>query len=182
MHQLKGLYGIAYSCSHAGISYCDDWYTLPYKSTYDNQQNKKSLQSVRSLGFNNIRTYYLDPNRDHTDFLLTCERNNLSVEIGISNNLLETRNVDQIKKLVQSIKQYKCIKIYTIGNEYFGSIDNIIFGIELLYTLDKTKYIMHSSIFDANFQLASKIYQRVNLYIYYDKIFILVYISYLCCC
>jgi hypothetical protein len=165
MHQLKGLYGVAYSCSHAGISYCDDWYTLPYKSTYDNQQNKKSLQSVISLGFNNIRTYYLDPNRDHTDFLLACERNNLSVEIGISNNLLDTRNIDQIKKLVNSIKQYKCIKIYTVGNEYFGSLDNIIFGIELLYTLDKTRYIMHSSIFDANFQSASKIYQRVPEYI-----------------
>jgi hypothetical protein len=165
MHQLKGLYGVAYSCSHAGISYCDDWYTMTYKSTYDNQQNIKSLHHVRSLGFNNIRTYYLDPNKDHTDFLLTCDRYNLSVEIGISNNLLDTRNIDQIKKLIQNLKQYKCIKIYTIGNEYSGSIDNIIFGIELVYTLDNTKFIMHSSIFDSNFQLTSKIYQRIPEYI-----------------
>jgi hypothetical protein len=165
MHQLKGLYGVAYSCSNPSISYCDDWYTMPYKSVYNNQKNKKSLQSVRSLGFNNIRTYYLDPNRDHTDFLLACDQNNLSVEIGISNNLLDTRNIEQINKLIQSIKQYKCIKIYTVGNEYFGSIDNIIYCIELIYTLDKTKYIMHSSIFDSNFNIAKQIYQRIPEYI-----------------
>ena len=93
MHQLKGLYGAAYSCSHAGISYCDDWYTLPYKNTYDNVSNKKSLQHLRSLGFNMVRTYYLDPNRDHTDFLTQCEKNNLSVEIGISNNLLDSESL-----------------------------------------------------------------------------------------
>ena len=59
MHQLKGLYGVAYSCSHSGINYCDDWYTTNYQSTYNNPANKKSLSQVRSLGFNNIRTYYL---------------------------------------------------------------------------------------------------------------------------
>jgi hypothetical protein len=161
MHQLKGLYGAAYSCSHAGISYCDDWYTLPYKNTYDNVSNKKSLQHLRSLGFNMVRTYYLDPNRDHTDFLTQCEKNNLSVEIGISNNLLDSRDVSQITKLISSIKRFKCIKIYTVGNEYFNSIDNIIFGIQLVYSLDSTKFIMHSSIFDQQFMSAKKIYQRI---------------------
>lgn len=165
MHQLKGLYGVAYSCSHSGINYCDDWYTMNYQSTYNNPANKKSLSQVKSLGFNNIRTYYLDPNRDHNDFLVACEKNGLSVEIGISNNLLETRNVEQIKKLIMSVKKYRCVKIYTVGNEYFGSIDNIIFGIELVYTLDNTKYIMHSSIFDQNFMSAKKFYQRVPEYI-----------------
>lgn len=161
MHQLKGLYGVAYSCSHAGIKYCDDWYTQPYKNTYDNLSNKKSLQHVRSLGFNMIRTYYLDPNRDHTDFLTQCEKNNLSVEIGISNNLLDSRDVTQITKLISSIKRFNCIKIYTVGNEYFNSIDNIIFGIQLVNSLDSTKYIMHSSIFDQQFMTAKKIYQRI---------------------
>lgn len=165
MHQLKGLYGIAYSCSKSNNKYCDDWFTEEYKSIYNNDTNIRSLQHVKKLGFNNIRTYYLDPNRDHTSFLQLCEQLKLSVEIGISNNLLDNRDINSIQKLVNSTKQYKCVQIYTIGNEYFGNIDNIIYGIEVLYSLDPNKYIMHSSIFDNNFNSAKNIYRKIPNYI-----------------
>jgi hypothetical protein len=165
MHQLKGIYGVAYACSNAAITYCDDWFTEQYKNVYDNPQSNKSLQNVKNLGFNNIRTYYLDPNRDHSSFLKLCDQLNLSVEIGISNNLLDNRDINSIQKLVNNVKNYKCVKIYTVGNEYFGNVDNIIFGIETLYSIDSTKYIMHSSIFDENFKTAKFIYNKIPNYI-----------------
>lgn len=164
MHKLKGIYGIAYSCSQKDNKYCDDWFTNNYKNIY-NSTNNRSLCHVRSLGFNNIRTYYLDPEKNHTDFLFACDNYNLSVEIGISNNLLDTRNIEQIKKLITPLKQHNCIKIYTVGNEYSGLLDNIIFAIELIYTLDNNKYIMHSSIFDNQFDTARRIYKRIPEYI-----------------
>lgn len=163
-HNLKGIYGIAYSCSNPNNTYCDDWYTDEYKNIFDSNQIK-SLSSVKTLGFNNIRTYYLDPNRNHNNFLNTCCKLNLSVEIGISNNLLENRDIQSIQKLINSVKYFSCVKIYTIGNEYFGNIDNIIFGLELVYSLDQNKFLMHSSIFDNNFQTAKNIYQKVPNYI-----------------
>lgn len=163
-HELKGIQGIAYSCSNSNNTYCDDWYTDEYKNIYDGNQIQ-SLSSVKSLGFNNIRTYYLDPNRNHNNFLNVCCKLNLSVEIGISNNLLENRDIRSIQKLINSIKHYPCIKIYTVGNEYFGNIENIIFGLELIYSLDPNKFLMHSSIFDNNFYTAKTIYQRIPNYI-----------------
>lgn len=163
-HELKGIYGIAYSCSNSSNTYCDDWYTEQYKNIF-NEHKTKSLSSIKSLGFNNIRTYYLDPQKNHNEFLNSCTKLNLSVEIGISNNLLDNRDIHSIQKLINSIKHYKCIKIYTVGNEYFGNIDNIIFGIELIYSLDSSKYIMHSSIFDNNFITAKKIYEKIPNYI-----------------
>jgi hypothetical protein len=165
MHQLKGIYGVAYSCSNAAITYCDDWFVDQYKNVYDNPQSNKSLQNVKNLGFNNIRTYYLDPNRDHSTFLKLCDQLNLSVEIGISNNLLDNRDINSIQKLVNNVRNYKCVKIYTVGNEYFGNVDNIIFGIETLYSIDSTRYIMHSSIFDENFKTAKFIYNKIPNYI-----------------
>lgn len=164
-HQLKGIYGIAYSCSSNSNNYCDDWFTKEYQSIYNNQSNNKSLQMVKSLGFNNIRTYYLDPNRDHSDFLTLCTKLNLSVEIGISNNLLETRDSNNIQKLIKSVQSYPCVKIYTVGNEYFGDVNNIIYCLELIYSLDSSKYLMHSSIFDDNFKTAKFIYTLVPNYI-----------------
>lgn len=165
MHQLKGLYGVAYACSNSNINYCDDWYTEQYKHEFNNQNSNKSLQHLKSLGFNNIRTYYLDPNRDHSLFLQTCDTLNLSIEIGISNNLLDNRDINSIQKIINNVKKYKCVKIYTIGNEYFGNIDNIIYCLELVYSLDSNKYFMHSSIFDDNFQSAKNIYLKIPNYI-----------------
>jgi hypothetical protein len=165
MHQLKGLNGVAYACSSSKNTYCDDWYTDPYKPVFNDSNNLKSLHHAKKLGFNLIRTYYLDPNRNHDSFLNTCTELKLSVEIGISNNLLDNRDVASIQKLVNSIKHHKCIKIYTIGNEYFNSIDNIIFGLELVYSLDPNRYYMHSSIFDHQFQSAKNIYVRIPNYI-----------------
>lgn len=160
-HQLKGIYGVAYSCSSSSNTYCDDWFTNTYQSIYNNSSNNKSLQTVKSLGFNNIRTYYLDPNRDHSDFLNLCTKLNLSIEIGISNNLLDTKDINNIQKLIKAVQSYPCVKIYTVGNEYFGDINNIIFGLNLVYSLDSTKYLMHSSIFDDNFKTAKFIYNAV---------------------
>jgi len=164
-HLLKGIYGVAYSCSSNFNTYCDDWFTSKYQSIYDNPSSKKSLQTVKSLGFNNIRTYYLDPNQDHSQFLSLCTKLNLSVEIGISNNLLDNRDKTNIQKLIQSVQSFPCVKIYTVGNEYFGDINNIIFGLELIYSLDPTKYLMHSSIFDDNFKTAKFIYSLIPSHI-----------------
>lgn len=69
MHKLKGIYGIAYSCSQKDNKYCDDWFTNNYKNIY-NSTNNRSLCHVRSLGFNNIRTYYLDPEKTILIFYL----------------------------------------------------------------------------------------------------------------
>jgi phenylalanyl-tRNA synthetase beta subunit len=165
MHQLKGIYGVAYSCSNKNISYCDDWFTNQYQNVFANSSSNKSLHNLKSLGFNNVRTYYLDPNKDHTSFLQLCDQLKLSVEIGISNNLLDNRDINSIQKLINSVKNYNCVKLYTVGNEYFGNVDNIIYGIETVYSLDPNKYIMHSSIFDENFKTAKFIYNKVPNYI-----------------
>ena len=87
-HQLKGIYGVAYSCSSNFNTYCDDWFTSKYQSIYDNPSSKKSLQTVKSLGFNNIRTYYLDPNQDHSQFLSLCTKLN-----SRTSSLLSQRNI-----------------------------------------------------------------------------------------
>src|SRR5690348_1988891 len=110
MHQLKGINGIAYSCSNPSIKYCMDWYTSEFKDVYTN--SKKSLTNLKNLGYNNVRTYYLDPYKDHNDFLSECDRLNLSVEIGISNNLLDERNKDKIKKIIDNVSWHRCVKIY----------------------------------------------------------------------
>ncbi len=170
-HELKGIYGTAYSCSNPSNTYCDDWYTSTYSNVF-NGNSIKSLSSVKNLGFNNIRTYYLDPNRDHSEFLNTCNQLKLSVEIGISNNLLDNRDVQSIQKIINQVKKYSCVKIYTVGNEYFGNIDNIIFGIELIYSLDSNKYIMHSSIFDDKFFSAKQIYYKIPNYIKHSNKYI----------
>lgn len=163
MHPLKGINGVAYSCSNSNDTYCKDWYTSQYRDTYTN--SKKSLYQVKNLGFNNVRTYYLDPNQDHNDFLSLCDQLNLSVEIGISNNLLDQRNADQIRKLMNNVSWHKCVKIYTVGNEYFNSIDNIIWAIDFVYSVDQNKFIMHSSIFDNGFETAKRIYTRIPQHI-----------------
>jgi hypothetical protein len=155
---LKGLYGTAYSCSNPSITYCDDWFTTKYKSVYNNPNSFRSLQNVKQLGFNIIRTYYLKPNNDHNDFLSLCDSLNLAVEIGISNNLLDSQDKAGIVKLINEVKSHKSVKIYTVGNEYRGSTNNIIFGIQAVFEADSSKFIMHSSIFDANFVTAAKIY------------------------
>lgn len=165
MHQLKGLYGVAYSCSNPNITYCDDWYTENYKEIFDNKVKNRSLYNVKNLGFNLIRTYYLDPYKDHSYFLNLCDKLELSVEIGISNNLLESKDINSIQKLINNVKNYKCVKIYTIGNEYFGNLDNIIYCLNIIYSLDPNKYFMHSSIFDNNFKSALDIYNKIPQYI-----------------
>ena len=164
-HQLKGLFGTAYSCSNSNNTYCDDWYTSQYKYVYGNSQDKKSLHNLKKLGFNIVRTYYLDPNRDHSEFLSLCTNLKIAVEIGISNNLLDSRNLEQLYKLIHEVRNFPCVKLYTVGNEYFGDIQNIKWGIENIWNIDNTKFIMHSSIFDNNFETASKIYQLVPLHI-----------------
>ena len=126
---MKGLYGTAYSCSNPSITFCDDWFTTKYKSVYNNPNSFRSLQNVKQLGFNIIRTYYLKPNNDHNDFLSLCDSLNLAVEIGISNNLLDSQDKAGIVKLINEVKSHRSVKIYTVGNEYRGSTNNIIFGI-----------------------------------------------------
>ena len=165
MHQLKGIYGIAYSCSNSNNHYCDDWFTDEYKHIFNNNNNTKSLQHVKSLGFNNIRTYYLNPQKNHNSFLQLCDQLNLSIEIGISNNLLDTRDIKSIQQIINSVKSYKCVQIYTIGNEYNGNIENILYCIEIIYSLDPNKFIMHSSIFDDKFKTAKMIYNKIPEYI-----------------
>lgn len=160
-HPLKGIFGAAYACSNPSITYCDDWYTTQYKPVYDNPQLKKSLHHLKTLGINTVRTYYLDPNRNHADFLTVCSNLKIAVEIGISNNLLDQRNTEQIRKLVNEVRNFPCVKLYTVGNEYFGDIENIRWGVETVWGIDNSKYIMHSSIFDHNFESASRIYQRI---------------------
>jgi len=154
--ELKGLYGVAYSCSDKNVGYCDDWYVKKYESVYRNNINK-SLKCVKQLGFNHIRTYYLKPEENHDDFLQHCSNLNMTIEIGISNNLLDNRDYSAIKKLVLSTKNHKCVKLYLVGNEYFGDVSNIVFGLELVYSLDNSKYLISSSIFDNNFHSAKKI-------------------------
>lgn len=165
MHQLKNTFGVAYSCSTDKNTYCEDWYTDKYKYTYANIYIDKSLYKLKSLGFNGIRTYYLNPDSNHDYFLALCDNLQLNVEIGISNDLLDTRNIVKITKLITSVQKYNCIKIYTIGNEYFGNIDNIIWALNLVYELDSYRYLMHSSIFDFNFKTAKLVYSKVPNYI-----------------
>lgn len=160
-HELKGLYGVAYSASTSANTYCEDWLLSKFSSIYKNNNNR-NLNKVKDLGFNHIRSYYLLPDGDHHDFLQLCCDLNLSIEIGISNNLLDARDVESIRKLVNSTKNYKCVKIYTVGNEYFNSVDNIIFGLDLVHSMNTNKYLMHSVIFDDNFAFAKKIYTRLS--------------------
>jgi hypothetical protein len=160
-HELKGLYGVAYSCSNNNNKYCDDWFIEKYQSIYKHG-GIRSLNSVKDLGFNHIRTYYLKPDENHNDFLQLCVNLGLTIEIGISNNLLDNRDVESIKKLVNSTRNYKCVKMYTVGNEYFGNVDNVTFALELIYSLDNTKYLMHSCIFDNGFQAIKKVYSKLS--------------------
>lgn len=159
-HELKGLFGIAYNCSNANVAYCDDWYTSKYKTVYGDNQNSKSLYHMKYIGIKHVRTYYLNPDLDHSDFLNLCDSLDISLEIGISNNLLDTRDSISIEKLVNSTKNHKCVRLYTIGNEYFNDPENIIWGIRLVGNLT-SKYLMHSSIFDENFKSAKSIYLKV---------------------
>jgi len=165
MHLLKGIFGIAYSCSSVTNKYCDDWYTTKYKGVYNNPSSKRSVQHARNLGFNNLRTYYLKPDQDHSDFLNLCDQQKIGVEIGISNDLLDQRNSDQITKIINNVRRHPSVKIYTVGNEYFGNLDNIVWGINYVYSMDNSKYIMHSSIFDQNFQTAANVYQKIPSHI-----------------
>ena len=160
MHLLKGLNGVAYSCSSDVNTYCDDWYTLDYKNVYDN--SKKSLQRVKGLGYNIVRTYYLNPDNDHEDFLNLCDSLGLAVEIGISNDILDDRDSQKISKIIRETLPHKCVKLYTVGNEYFNDVSNIIWGIQTVYDLDNSRNIMHSSIFDEGFATAKRIYQAVH--------------------
>ena len=162
-HPLKGLYGVAYSCSSPANTYCDDWFTTNYKSVYDNPNSQRSLHTVKNLGFNIVRTYWLDPNQDHSDFLSVCDSLNLAVEIGIANVLLDNRDQDGIVRLVNQVKSYNSVKIYTIGNEYRGSTDNIVFAMQSVFGADSSRYIMHSSIFDDGFATAASIFSNGNL-------------------
>ena len=161
MHELKGIFGAAYACSNPSITYCDDWYVNNYKSVFDNENNKKSLQHFKKIGLNHVRTYYLRPGADHSDFLNLCDRLNLSLEIGISNNLLDSKDSASIIKLVNDTKNHKCVKLYTVGNEYFGNAYNIIWGIELVNSMCN-QYIMHSSIFNEHFNAAKEIYTKLS--------------------
>jgi len=160
-NSLKGLYGVAYSCSSPSNTYCDDWFTTKYKSVYNNPNSVRSLQNVKKLGFNLVRTYYLRPNNDHNDFLSLCDSLNLAVEIGISNNLLDTQNTASIAQLVNQVKSHPSVKLYTVGNEYRNSVNNIVIGIQAVYQADPTRFIMHSSLFDANFATAANVYNNV---------------------
>jgi len=158
---LKGIYGVAYSCSTKESTYCDDWFSERYSNIYKHN-NQRNLSLVKQLGFNHIRTYYIKPDENHNDFLNYCCELNLSVEIGISNNLLESRDFVSIAKIVNSTKSFRCVKIYTVGNEYFGNTSDIIFGLDLIYSLDNSKYLMHSSIFDTGFHSAKKVYSALS--------------------
>lgn len=160
-HELKGIYGIAYSSSSSSNTYCEDWLLPKFSSVYRNNNNR-NLNKVKELGFNHIRTYYLLPDGDHHEFLELASNLNLSIEIGISNNLLEGRDSESIRKLVNSTRNYKCVKIYTVGNEYFGNVDNIIFGLELVYAMNTNKYLMHSTIFDDKFQSVKKVLTKLS--------------------
>ncbi len=158
---LKGMYGIAYSCSTRENTYCDDWFTNRYSNIYKHN-NQRNLKLVKQLGFNHIRTYYLKPEENHNEFLQHCSELNLSIEIGISNDLLQSRDFKSITKIVNSTKSFSCVKIYTVGNEYFGNTSDIIFGLDLIYSLDNNKYLMHSSIFDEGFYSAKKIVNALS--------------------
>ncbi len=160
-HPLKGLYWVAYSCSARDNKYCDDWLVEKYKNIY-RHGGVKSLSNVKNLGFNHIRTYYLRAEDNHHDFLSYMDELGMTVEIGISNDLLENRNEEAISKLVNSTKNYKCVKIYLVGNEYFGNVWNIVWALELIHGLDNSKYLMHSSVFDEGFNLCKNILTKIN--------------------
>ncbi len=160
-HKLKGLLGIAYSCAGPSNTYCDDWYTSQYEQVFDNGPDKRSLQHLEYVGFNHVRTYYLQPNADHSAFLTLSNTLKLSIEIGISNNLLDTRDATAITALVNATKSYNCVKLYLVGNEYTGDVSNVIWGIELVRTLC-TQNITYSSIFDANFASAKSVYTELS--------------------
>ncbi len=115
---------------------------------------------MKKLGFNIVRTYLLDPNQDHNDFLSLCDSLNLAVNIGIGNFLLDRRDQAGIIKLVNQVKSHKSVKIYTIGNEYRQSIDNIVFGMQVVFGADPSRYITHAAIHDANFATAASIYSK----------------------
>lgn len=160
-HELKGLYGVAYSCSNRENKYCDDWLTEKYKNVYRND-NIRSVKNVKQLGFNHIRTYYLRPNDNHNDFLSHLDELNLTVEIGLSNDLLEKRDSDSIKKIINSTKDFKCVKMYLVGNEYFGDVWNIVWALELIHSIDNKKYLIHSAVFDPGFNLCKNILTKIN--------------------
>ena len=79
--------GAAYSCSNPGIKFNDDWYTDKYRNVYADRNNLRSLYNFKNLGFNNVRTYWIDPNQDHNTFLTTADNLGLAVEVGAYNFL-----------------------------------------------------------------------------------------------
>lgn len=157
-HNLKGIYGVTYNC-----------HNLEKKIYYNNLST--SLYTVKSLGFNNIR-FEFNNNVDYSDFFSICCQLQLSVEIIIPNIIIETKNICQLQSFIKYIKFYPCIKIYTVGNQYNGDINNIIFILELLYSLDSTKFLMSSSIYDNDFKNVKSIYNKIPNYIKLSKKYI----------
>lgn len=160
----KPVYGIAYSASNESINYCDDWATDAYSNKWGSL-GAGELQKIKNLGFTQVRLYYLDPNRSHINFLNECQRINLGVEIPIHNGLVTNRDISGITKLVNEVKQFSCVKMYTVGNEMEPFLnDNIAWAIEQVARLDPNKAIMHSSIFDDGFKAAKAIFVRLSDY------------------
>jgi hypothetical protein len=159
----KPIYGIAYSASNSSLNYCDDWATVPYANKWASNGGAGELAKIKSLGFNQVRLYYLDPARSHINFLNECMRLSLGVEIPIHNGLVTDRNVSGITSLVNEVKGFSCVRMYTVGNEMDLSMDdNIAWAIELVAQLDPSRAIMSSTIFDANYQSAKNIIVRLT--------------------
>lgn len=158
---LKGIYGIAYSCSNADETYCKDWASDAMKSRFG-QGGKNDIRKLKELGFNILRLYYLDPANNHQLFLKECEQVGMGIEIPIHNGLIEKRDDTSIRKLVNEVKNSPAVKYYTVGNEMNSQFnDSIIWAINLVNQIDPNRSIMHSSIFDNNFETMKQIIYRL---------------------
>jgi hypothetical protein len=158
----KPVYGIAWSASNPSIQYCDDWCTEEYKKIFA-IPGRGDLQRLKSLGFNLVRTYYWDPARSHDSFLREADRVQIGVEVPIHNGLVHNRDIRGITKLVNEAKNYKCVKLYTVGNEMPPEdADNIAWALGQVTRIDPSRPVMHSTIFDENFKSAKNILRRVD--------------------
>jgi hypothetical protein len=159
---LKGIYGIAWSASNKNIPYCDDWCSNAYCNAFS-QNGRGDLQRLKNLGFNLVRTYYWDPERSHQLFLQEADRVKIGVEVPISNNLVSSRDIRSITKLVNEAKVYNCVKVYTVGNEMSGNdADNIAWALAEVAKLDPDRPVMHSSIYDDSFATMKNIIRRLD--------------------
>ena len=161
--------GIAYGPARSTDKYCKDWFTVEYQDCWGSGSGcRGDLQTMKSLGFNLVRTYWVDANNNHTAFLNEAERVGIGIEIGIANSYVAARDTASVTKLINETKGRSCVKVYTVSNEApMSQASNIAFMINHIRNLGVQQAIMVSTIFDANFTTAktvlSAIQNRSNL-------------------